>query len=150
VANYKTLLAGEVYAPQSFYYDENVAAGYSEIKYEIYNINNPNDAITFTFKFNPTTTFIKNNSSSFSSISDVYPNPAANKAQLIINCNSIGNNAVINITNALGSIVISKNIELSLGKNAVVLDIESLNAGIYFATILTNNVKTIKKFTINK
>ena len=49
-ANYKTLAAGEVYAPQSFYYDENVAAGYSEIKYEIYNITNPNDAITFTFK----------------------------------------------------------------------------------------------------
>jgi hypothetical protein len=149
-ANYKTLAAGEVYAPQSFYYDENVAAGYSEIKYEIYNINNPNDAIAFTFKFNPTLTSIKNNSLHVASISDVYPNPAVNKAQLLINCNSIGNNAVINITNALGSVVISKNIELSLGKNAVVLDTESLTSGVYFATILTNNTKTIKKFTINK
>jgi len=149
-ANYKTLAAGEVYAPQSFYYDENVAAGYSEIKYEIYNINNPNDAIVFTFKFNPSLTSIKYNSSTIVSISDIYPNPAVNKAQLLINSNSGGSNATINITNALGSVVISKNMELSLGKNAVVLDTESLSSGVYFATILTNNTKTIKKFTINK
>ena len=149
-ANYKTLAAGEVYAPQSFYYDENVAAGYSEINYEIYNINNLNDAITFTFKFNPTLLTVKENSNLFTSISDVYPNPSSSKAQRIVNSKINSNNVTVSITNALGSVVSLKNIQLTAGKNNIQLDSENLNSGIYFTTITSGTNKVLKKFTINK
>ena len=149
VANYTTLTAGQVYQPQSFYYDENVAEGYSEIKYELFDVNNPSDNLTFTFKFNPLLSSVKNNTSLISSISEVYPNPSANKASVLVNATS-NNNATVSITNALGSIVSVKTVELSIGKNTISLDSENLNSGIYFATIISNNNKIIKKFTINK
>lgn len=149
VANYATLTAGEVYAPQSFYYDENTAEGYSEVQYELYNVNNPNDAITFTFKFNPNLLSVRNNGNLFTSISDVYPNPSANKAQIMIN-SKINTNTSVSIVNALGSVVSVKNIELFAGKNSIHLDSENLNSGIYFATISSGNTKIVKKFTVNK
>ena len=150
VANYATLSAGQTYAPQSFYYDESTVEGYSEVKYEIYDINNANDAIVFTFKFNPTLLSVKNNGGLLTSISDVFPNPSANKAQIIINSKINFNAATVSITNALGSIVSTKNIELSAGKNNIHLDSENLNSGIYFATISSGNNKIVKKFTVNK
>ena len=149
VANYATLTAGEVYAPQSFYYDENSTEGYSEVQYELYNVNNPNDAITFTFKFNPNLLSVRNNGNLFTSISDVYPNPSANKAQIMIN-SKINTNTSVSIVNALGSVVSVKNIELFAGKNSIHLDSENLNSGIYFATISSGNTKIVKKFTVNK
>lgn len=149
-ANYVTLTAGQSDVPTQLYYDENMAAGYSEIKYEVYNVNNPNDVVTFTFKFNPLLLSVKNNTALFSSVSEVYPNPSINKAQIIINSRATINNATISITNALGSVVSLKNIELSIGKNEVSLDSENLNSGIYFATISSNHTKVVKKFTVNK
>jgi hypothetical protein len=148
--NQVTLTAGQTYAPQSFYYDETISEGYTEVKYEVYDVNNTSDAVTFTFKFNPTLASVKDNGSLFSSISDVYPNPSVNKAQIIVNSKVNNNNASISITNALGSIVSVKNIELSAGKNTIHLDSENLNSGIYFATISSGNNKIVKKFTINK
>jgi len=84
------------------------------------------------------------------SISDVYPNPSANKAQITVNSKVNTNNASVSITNALGSIISVKNIELSAGKNNIHLDSENLNSGIYFATISSGNNKIVKKFTVNK
>ena len=149
VANYTTLTAGQVYQPQSFYYDELVAEGYSEIKYELFDVNNPNDNLIFTFKFNPLLSSVKNNSSLISSVSEAYPNPTANKATISVNATS-NNNATVSITNALGSVISIKNVDLSIGKNSINLDSENLTSGIYFATITSNNNKIIKKFTINK
>ncbi len=149
VANYVTLTAGEVYAPQSFYYDENATEGYSEVQYELYNINNANDAITFTFKFNPNLLSVRDNGNLLTSISDVYPNPSASKAQIMVN-SKINTNTSVSIINALGSVISVKNIELSAGKNSIHLDSENLNSGIYFATISSGNTKIVKKFTVNK
>jgi hypothetical protein len=50
----------------------------------------------------------------------------------------------------LGSVVSLKNIQLTAGKNNIQLDSESLNSGIYFATISSGSNKIVKKFTINK
>lgn len=150
VANYVTLTAGQTYAPQSFYYDETVAAGYTEVKYEVYDVNNTSDAVSFTFKFNPTLASLKDNGNLLTSISDVYPNPSASKAQIMIHSKTNTNNATVSITNALGSVISVKNIELSTGKNNIHLDSENLNSGIYFATITSGNNKIVKKFTVNK
>ncbi|MES2512825.1 MAG: T9SS type A sorting domain-containing protein [Bacteroidota bacterium] len=149
VANYVTLNAGEVYAPQSFYYDENVQEGFTEVKYELYDVSNPNDAIVFTFKFNSLLTSLKDNSALFSGVSGVYPNPAVSKAQVSVN-SKVNMTSLVTITNALGSVVSTKHIELAAGKNIITLDAENLTSGIYFATIASDNTKIVKKFTINK
>ncbi len=150
-ANYLTLNANQSDAPQSLYYDENVAAGYSEIKYELFDVNNPSDVLTFTFKFNPLLASVKNNASLFSSVSDVYPNPSINQAHIAINSTAYIANASMIIIDALGSIVSQKNIALSVGKNQVQLDSENLPSGIYFVSISSSkHTKVIKKFTINK
>ncbi len=148
--NQVTLTAGQTYAPQSFYYDETISEGYTEVKYEVYDVNNTSDAVSFTFKFNPTLASVKDNGSVFASISDVYPNPSANKAQITVNSKVNTSNASISIINALGSVVSVKNIDLSAGKNTIHLDSENLNSGIYFATISSGNNKIVKKFTVNK
>lgn len=150
VSNYLTLNAGQSDTPQSLYYDENVAEGYSEIKYELFDVNNPNDVLTFTFKFNPLLASVKNNTALFSSVSDVYPNPTLSKSQITVISKVNISNASLSITNALGSVVYSKNVELSVGKNAILLDSENLSSGIYFATISSNHTKVVKKFTVNK
>lgn len=145
-----TLNPGQVDVPTQIYYDENVAEGYSEVKYEIFDVNNPTDVFTFTFKYNSGfATSVKSYASLFSSVSDVYPNPSASKAQIVVN-SVVNNNATVSISNALGSVVSTKSLELLAGKNTISLDSENLTSGIYFATILSNNSKVVKKFTINK
>lgn len=151
VSSYVTLNAGQSDTPQSLYYDENVAAGYSEIRYELFDVNNPSDALVFTFKFNPLLASVKSNASLFSSISNVYPNPSVNKAHININSTAYINGADVIITNALGSVVSSKNIDLFVGKNALLIDSENLPSGIYHVTISSsNNTKVVKKFIVNK
>lgn len=148
--NYVTLNAGATDVPTQIYLDEDAnLEGYSEVRYTVYDVNNVSDAISFTFKYNPTLQSVKENTSILTSISDVYPNPSVNKAQ--ININSKANTtALVSISNALGSTVSTKNIELSLGKNNIQLDSENLTSGIYFATITSSNNKIVKKFTVNK
>ncbi len=148
--NNVTLAPGAQDQPTQIYLDENGTQGYSEIRYEVFDVNNPTDKVTFTFKYNPGfATSVRSYASVFSSVSDVYPNPSASKAQIVVNAANT-NNATVSITNALGSVVSSKNIELMTGKNTVSLDAENLNSGIYFATIVSGNHKVVKKFTINK
>lgn len=150
VDSYVTLDPDQLDTPQSLYYDENVAEGYSEIKYELFDVNNTTDVLTFTFKFNPLLSSIKNNTSLLSSISEIYPNPAINNAHITLNSKINTKEATIHITNSLGAIVSSKNVHLSIGKNVINLNFDNLSSGIYFATISSMNTKTTKKFTINK
>jgi hypothetical protein len=148
--SYVTLDPDQLDTPQSLYYDENMTEGYSEIKYELFDVNNTSDLLTFTFKFNPLLASVKNNTSLLSSISEIYPNPSINNAQITLNSKVNTKEATINITNSLGAIVSTKNIPLSVGKNVINLNFDNLSSGIYFATISYMNTKNTKKFTINK
>ncbi len=150
-ANHVTVASGSTSVNQQLYFEEDdVTEGYSEITYKVYDVNNTTDFVTFKFIFNPLLASIKNNAALFASVSEIYPNPTVNKSQITINSRVNINTASLNITNALGSIIYSKNIELSVGKNTVIFDSENLSSGIYFATISSNNTKVVKKFTVNK
>jgi hypothetical protein len=149
--NQLTLTPGQSNTTGVLYYEEDaVLAGYSEVKYKVFDVNNVADNVVFTFKFNSIVSSIKESYSVFAFVSDVFPNPSISKAQITVSSNVNIDNVIISITNALGSIVSTKNIDLSGGKNTVVLDTENLSSGLYFATILHSNTKIIKKFTLNK
>jgi len=130
-------------------YEESATPGISHVRYQIYDQNNPSDLFSFTIYYNDAVS-VKENSQLFSSISAVYPNPAINKAHINIISTETVDNASLSITNSLGSVVSTKNINLSSGKNTVAIDAESLSSGIYFATISSNKTKIVKKFTVNK
>jgi hypothetical protein len=108
------------------------------------------DFIEFTVKYNNPLASVKTNTALFLNVSDVYPNPSNTKAFITINTTTDVNSAALSITNSLGAIVSSKNIELNVGKNVIPLDIETLSSGIYFTTITSGNSKTVKKIIINK
>ena len=131
------------------YLEEATISGLSRVKYQVFNSSNVNDIFTFTIFYNSPVN-VKEIADVLESVSDVFPNPSTNKAQLIINSNVNTVNVIVTLTNALGSIVSTKNVDLVNGKNAILLDTENLNTGIYFATISTSNTKIVKKFTINK
>ena len=137
--------------PISVHYDEATAAGISSIRYKIYDeINSTVDFMEFTVIYNNNPAALKTNTSLFSSVSDVYPNPTGNKAFVSVSASGELSNVSVTITNSLGSIVSSKNIELNIGKNIIPLDVESLSSGIYFTTITSGNSKIVKKIIINK
>lgn len=135
------------------HYDETPSPGtadFSSIKYEIFNVNNASDVFTFRFNYNDDLTGVKESSSLFSSISNVFPNPAINKASINVTASSELNNVAVTVINSLGSVVSTKNTHVMSGKNTINIDTESLPSGIYFATVSSGNTKTVKKFTINK
>lgn len=137
--------------PISIHYDEATVAGASSIRYRIFEISNPSsDQMEFTVKYNDPAASVKSYSSLISFVSEVYPNPSNNKAFINVNSTVDSNSSLVTVTNALGSIVYSKHIDLSIGKNTIPLEIESLSSGMYFATITSGNYKTVKKFNINK
>lgn len=151
-ANQLTLTTGQSDLTGALYYDENATlAGYSEVKYKIFDINNITDNTVFTFKFNSIVSSIKENNFGLASVSDVYPNPStASNSKINITANVIINDVQIKIMNALGSEVSSRKVDLNSGKNIIELDNESLDSGIYFVTISSTNHKIVKKFTLNK
>lgn len=150
-ANYVTLTPGQTDAVTPLYLDEDGnVAGYSEVRYTFYDVNNTSDKQTFTIKYNSTLAGLKDNGNLFASVSDVYPNPSVNKAQVIVNSKTNSSDATVTITNALGSVISTNNVELSIGKNNIQLNSEGLSSGIYFATITLGNTRVVRKFTINK
>lgn len=130
--------------------EESSTPGFSSIKYEIINVNDANDVFTFWLNYNDDLTSVKESSNLFSSISNVFPNPAVNKASINVTASSVINNVSVTIINSLGSVVSNKNTHLIAGKNTINIETESLPSGIYFATVSSGNTKTVKKFTINK
>lgn len=151
-ANSITLTANQTVSGTSVHYDESfTAAGASSIRYKIYDMNNASvDFIEFTVKYNNPLASVKTNTALFLNVSDVYPNPSNTKAFITINTITDVNSAALSITNSLGAIVSSKNIELNVGKNVIPLDVETLSSGIYFTTITSGNSKIVKKIIINK
>lgn len=134
----------------SVHYTEASAKGLSKIRYQIYDVNTPSDVFEFTVKYNDPTASIETNSSLFSYVSSISPNPCSSKASLNVNTLSEVNNASISITNALGAVVSVKNIDLTIGKNTIDIDSQNLSDGLYFVTIIANSSKITKKFIINK
>jgi hypothetical protein len=131
------------------YLQEASVEGVSTVKYEIYDINNVSDKISFSVSYNNPLS-VKDNATEFTNVSDVFPNPTNNKAHLTVYTSTTTFNNVLTVSNALGSIVINKTIDLTQGKNSIQVDADNLSNGIYFMVLSNSKSKIVKKFTINK
>lgn len=131
------------------YLQEASVQGYSSVTYKVVNAANSSDMMYFTISYNSALS-VNENSALFSSVSNVYPNPANYSAHIKLKSSVNIKNAEVKIINTLGTIISSSNTELNIGENTVNMNTENLPSGIYFGTISYGKNKIIKKFTVNK
>jgi hypothetical protein len=125
--------------------DEAATIGFSDIRYTFINTANSSDSIQVVVHYNQTMGLT--NHASVLNAMDVFPNPATDNVTIRINSVKAAEGK-LSVYNALGAAVNEKQITLSEGKNKVDLNVESLPAGLYFASIKTGNTVTTKKFVV--
>jgi hypothetical protein len=123
---------------------------HSTVRYKFTNDADNNDNLMFTIQYNdPSAVSVKNNSA-FSGLSDVYPNPSSSKSFVNLN-SSIGMDGVnLTVINSVGATLISKQINVTPGKNTISIDSENFADGIYFVSLNHGSTSVTKKITIIK
>ena len=143
----------ELTAGQSFsffpYLDEASAVGQSDVRYKFWNNADPtNDALTFTMRYNPPAG-INEDVRNIAGISNAYPMPSTSNVNFDLIANEPGTISV-SVINALGSMVITKSVEVKNGKNTIGVDVNELSSGIYFARFGDGKYSISKKIIITK
>ncbi len=129
---------------------DNTTAGQSEIRYHIYDVNNATtDLFVLTVKYNNPLS-VNNSSSVLSGVSNVFPNPSSSRSFINVTTSTEAANVKVSIMNSLGSVVSSKMVDLTAGKNTLSIETENLVSGIYFVTISNGNNTITKKITVSK
>lgn len=130
---------------------ETGAAGYSVIKYKLFNVASGEsgpDTLSFKIMYNQLLG-VKENKAVFKSVSDIYPNPATNQADITVVLTD--ESAVkVQVYNSLGSLVYSGAEQRMTGKNKIAVDCNSFNSGLYFITVTAGNSKVTKRLVVNK
>ncbi len=128
--------------------DEGLTQGYYIISYTLLNINNPNDSLLFYVKYNAILN-VEENASVLESVSNVYPNPSTNFANVTVN---LAHEAPVKIQvyNSIGALVYSGNEQKLAGKNKISVDCSALNSGLYFITVTAGDTKITKRLIVNK
>ena len=112
-------------------------------------MNNANDTLTFTVKYNEFLSVAENNSI-IESASDVFPNPSNSTAYIALNMNQ-ENQVKVQVYNTLGALVINNQEQkLSQGKNKIAIDCANLTSGLYFVSVTAGSSKVTKRLVINK
>ena len=127
--------------------DEAPTTGVSHVKYTFRNVNNVNDSLQFNLIYNNPAAGVKELNNSVSRF-DVSPNPANEMVNVSFNFKGVGNGE-LNIVNALGQTLISKNITLNDGKNTVYMNVSELPQGVYFVRIKNGEAITTKRLVVN-
>lgn len=126
---------------------EGSTVGLSEIEYKIYDQDNTSDAVIFTLVYNSSVaTGIKQNAGNANSL-EIFPNPAKEIAYLNVQVTKSAASQLV-VMNAIGEVVIAKDIKLNEGKNKINLEIDNLNSGVYFVSIKNGNTSISKKLII--
>lgn len=112
-------------------------AGTSEVSYVFFNNNNPNDSTSVNIHFYGSPTGIINPTLSKAGISNAFPNPARNTISLDYTLPADAASAHILIRDIVGSTLKQTNLNGLNGK--AVINIEDLNSGIYFYSLIVNN-----------
>lgn len=85
----------------------------------------------------------------FSNSVSNYPNPFNHATNIVVNLNE--SKAInVNVYDAIGNIVFTKNVHGNIGANTIVFDGSTLNAGVYYYTVTAGYEKVTKKMVIQK
>jgi flagellar hook assembly protein FlgD len=90
-----------------------------------------------------------NNVASASGFS-IFPNPAANAANLLLNLDASESSVVVSINDASGRLVSTKEINDVRSGAVVGLDVDKLANGVYQVTVEGTNFKNVGRLTIAK
>jgi hypothetical protein len=136
--------------PAYIYLSEAPTTGYYVIRYKIFDVNNPNDSLSFNAIYNGPVGIRDLNNDVLAGISELYPNPTSGSAVSFDLAKD--EELKFQVYNSLGSLVYSGSKQkYSAGKNKLALDAASLSNGVYFVTISDNNsAKITKRLVVNK
>lgn len=135
--------------PFLIYVDEGTVTGKYFVRYKVYNVNNPNDTLSFTEKYNEFQSVSENNAI-IDAAGDVYPNPVNNNASIALTLKQ-ESPVKVQVYNSLGALVYSgQETKLAQGKQKISLDCSSFNSGIYFVNINAGDDKITKRMVINR
>ena len=138
-------------AGQPFLLDlvEGTSLGKYFIRYKLFNVNDANDTLSFTVRYNEFLSVNENNSI-LDNVSEIYPNPSSNSAFLNFTLKQ-ENTVKVQVYNSLGALVYNGTEQkLMAGKNKIAVDCSNLNSGIYFVSLSANGSKATKRLVINK
>ena len=133
------MFAGETASGEnefSCHYAPTNEIGTSVFEFKFYNIDNPDEFTSVVVNFWASPEGIAEDAMKGGSISEIYPNPATNYANLDFNLTPSVKNAKVRVINLLGSVVKEANIEN--GTNQLKLDVSDLDNGVYFYSVLIN------------
>ncbi len=137
-SQYSFIPAGGSSTDESFiaYYYPNDAVGISTIEYTFFNIDNEDENVTITVKFDTSPQSVGENILKNTWVSNAYPNPATNFVNIDYKLPKEVQYANVKIVNLLGSVV--KQQQLNSQSNNVKINLSDLNSGIYFYSVFVN------------
>ena len=128
--------------------DEASTKGLSIVKYTFQNVNNPNDSVQISIKYNSTgtTTGILNTQNNESNWS-ISPVPAKGYLNCKIESNA-GVEGTLKIYELNGKVICEKPVALQKGINNFQIDISSFAPGLYYSVLRTGNSISTRKIVV--
>lgn len=130
---------------------EGPSVGYSAVYYKLFNVATGKtgaDTLSFTIKYNMLAG-VNENKSAIENVSDIYPNPSTNNANITVVL-AQESSVKVQVFNSLGSLVYNGNEQQLIGKNKMNIDCTNFNSGLYFITVTAGNSKVTKRLVVNK
>lgn len=135
--------------PFKIYLEEGGVQGKYYVNYKVYNVNNSNDSISFTIKYN---NFLGVNEavSLNEEISELYPNPAQQKVSVTLNLKA-EEDVHVSVINQFGQVIHQDpHYHVNSGKQEMQLNTSEWAAGIYRIQFTSNGATAYRKLIISK
>ncbi|MFZ2872675.1 T9SS type A sorting domain-containing protein, partial [Zavarzinia sp.] len=123
--------------------------GSSRVRFTVYNVDNPNDTLSYVVNFTVCYVGIGDVVINTPEISNAYPNPASGNVSFDYKLPASSKNAGIKVTNLLGTVIEEIALEKTEGKASI--NVSNLKNGIYFYSLMINNSSTTtRKFVVKR
>jgi len=121
----------------SGHYNPNNIFGVSIMRYSVYDVDHPTDSAYFFVEFNAGTVGLTDYTNDKLSFSNPYPNPAKSQTSFNYVLPAGPTDASIRIHNLLGAVV--KEVQLVGQSGKVTINVNDLNDGVYFYSVIINH-----------
>ena len=127
---------------------EGLVQGKYFVNYTVFDVNNINDSVCFTVKYNEFLS-VSENTDVIETVGNLYPNPTTNNVQLSLVLKQ-ESPVKIQVYNSLGSLIYNGIEQKLSGKNKLSINCTNFNSGLYFVIVTAGNSKVTKRLVINK